>query len=251
MATATDTTTESTITSISEKSSARGVESQGVGSAPSRPGPLVPEQRVLLRGIDWNAFETILKAIGDQPAIRLTYDHGDLEFMSPSVDHEVFKKRFARLIQTLTMVLDIPCEGAGSTTWKKMLEQRGLEPDECYYIANSARVAGRRDIDLNLDPPPDLAVEIEISRGALNCMSIYAALRVSEVWRFNGETLIVECLQEDGTYAPRTTSPSFPFLPLDRLVKWVNEADSMSQTNWIRQFSEWVRDELAPRYGQP
>ncbi|HZW30288.1 MAG TPA: Uma2 family endonuclease [Isosphaeraceae bacterium] len=223
-----------------------------LGSPTGRPRAraLIPEQRVVLRGIGWDGFETILRVIGDQPGVRLSYDRGDLEFMSPSVDHEVFKKRFGRMIETLTMELDIPCEGAGSTTWKKQLEDKGLEADECYYLANSVRVAGRRKIDLNVDPPPDLAIEVEISRSALDRMAIYAALRVPEVWRFDGETLIVEVLQDDGTYAPQPTSPSLPFLPLDRLVDWLYAADSASQTTWIRQFRAWVLAELAPRREQ-
>ncbi|MFI5453861.1 MAG: Uma2 family endonuclease [Isosphaerales bacterium] len=208
---------------------------------------LGPEQRVVLRGIGWDGYETILKVVGDQPAVRLTYDRGDLEFMSPSVDHEVFKTRFGRLIEALTVELNIPCEGAGSTTWKKQLEDRGLEPDECYYIANAERVAGRRNIDLNVDPPPDLAIEVEISRSALDRMGIYAALKVPEVWRFDGETLTVDVLEDNGTYVSQTASPSFPFLPLDRVVDWLYEADTMGQTIWIRRFLEWVRTELTPR----
>jgi Uma2 family endonuclease len=216
-------------------------------SAPPRARALVPEQRVVLRGIGWGGFEAILKIIGDQPGIRLTYDRGDLELMSPSVSHEVFKKRFARMVEALTEELDIPCEAAGSTTWKQQLADRGLESEESYYIANSGRVAGRRHIDLNVDPPPDLAIEVEISRSALDRMGIYAALKVSEIWRFGGERVIVEVLQPDGTYASQTTSSQLPFLELDRLVDWIYEADGVSQTTWIRRFREWVRAELAPR----
>jgi Uma2 family endonuclease len=221
-----------------------------VETAPPRIRGLVPEQRVVLRGIGWDGFEAILKIIGDQPAVRLTYDRGDLELMSPSIDHEVFKKRFARMIEVLTEELDIPCEAAGSTTWRKQLTDRGLEPDECYYIANAERIAGRRQIDLNVDPPPDLAFEVEISRSALDRMGIYAALRVPEIWRFDGERLIVERLQPDGTYASHTTSLQLPFLELDRLVDWIYEADGVVQTTWIRRFREWARAELAPRLGE-
>ena len=210
----------------------------------------VPEQRFLLRGVGWEGYETLLALLGDRP-IRLTYDRGDVELMSPSHDHECFKTRLGRLVETLTMELDIPCEGAGSTTWRKQIEDRGLEPDECYYIANADRVAGRRNLDLTVDPPPDLAIEVEISRSALDRMGIYAALKVPEVWRFDGESLTVYLLQADGTYAPSPTSRSLPFLPLDELVDWLHRADEMGQTAWIRQFREWVREELAPRLENP
>jgi Uma2 family endonuclease len=201
--------------------------------------------------VGWEGYEALLALVIDRP-VRLTYDRGDVELMSPSRDHECFKTRFGRLVETLTMELDIPCEGAGSTTWRKQIEDRGLEPDECYYIgANADLVAGRRNVNLTIDPPPDLAIEIEISRSALDRMGIYAALKVPEVWRFDGETLTVYILQADGTYAPSPTSRCFPFLPLDELVDWLHLADEMGQTAWIRRFRDWVRNELARRLENP
>jgi Uma2 family endonuclease len=211
----------------------------------TRSRALTPESRVVLRGVGWSGYETILKLVGDRP-VRLTYDRGDLELMVPSLDHERYKSLLGRLIETLTLELDLPCDAAGSTTWRKQLEDRGLEPDECYYLANAERVAGRK-IDLSVDPPPDLAIEVEISRSALNRMGIYAALRVPEVWRFDGETLRVEQLQADVTYREVVVSPSFPFLPRDEVVRWLRLAETMGQTPWLRQFREWVRDTLIPR----
>jgi Uma2 family endonuclease len=167
--------------------------------------------------------------------------------MSPSPDHHRFKTLLGRLIEITTMELDIPCDGLGSSTWRKVLEEKGIEADEWYYIANSARVAGRFDIDLNFDPPPDLAIEIEISRSALYRMGIYAALGVAEVWRFDGETLIVDVLQADGCDVARSNSPSLPFLPLDRLVEWIHEADGVNQTTWIRRFRQCVLEEFGTR----
>jgi Uma2 family endonuclease len=208
-----------------------------------RSRPLEPESRVVLHGVGWEGYETMLKLVGDRP-VRLTYDRGDLELMVPSLDHERYKSLLGRLIETLTLELDLPCDAAGSTTWRKQLEDRGLEPDECYYLANAERVVGRK-VDLSVDPPPDLAIEIEISRSALDRLGIYAALGVPEVWRFDGEALRVEQLQADGTYQEVVVSPSFPFLPLNEVVRWLRLAETMGQTPWLRQFREWVREELA------
>jgi Uma2 family endonuclease len=215
-------------------------------AAEPRSKTLTPEQRVVLRAVGWEGYETILALVGDGHT-RLTYDRGDLELMSPSMDHEFLKTRVARLIEALTEELDIPCEGAGSTTWRKRLKECGLEPDECYYLANSGRVIGRKKIDLTIDPPPDLAIEIEISRSALDRMGIYAALGVPEVWRLDGETLRIARLQPDGTYTEVATSPGLPALPPDEVVRWMRLGEDMGQTPWIRQFRAWVRDELAPR----
>jgi Uma2 family endonuclease len=205
------------------------------------------EPRFLLRGVGWEGYEAMLGIIGDRRSVRITYDRGDLELMSPSYEHDRFKSLLARLIETMTLELNIPCEALGSMTWRRHRRDRGLEADECYYLANSPRVAGKKTIDLEVDPPPDLAIEIEISRSALDRMGVYASLGVPEVWRFDGQTLRVEQLQADGTYAEVEASPSLPFLPPAEVVRWLGLADTFpGQTAWLRQFREWVRATLVP-----
>jgi Uma2 family endonuclease len=206
---------------------------------------------VVLRGVGWEGYETLMRLVGDGP-VRLTYDRGDLELMSPSLDHEDYKNLLGRIIEAVTEELRIPCRGAGSTTWRKRARERGLEADECYYLANFARVRGKRGhLDLSIDPPPDLAVEVEISRSALDRMGVYAALGVPEVWRFDGEALAVHRLQPDGTYAVAPASPSLPMLAPGEVVRWLREAEALEDhSEWGRRFRDWVRDELAPRLGR-
>jgi hypothetical protein len=125
---------------------------------------------------------------------------------------------------------------------------RGLEPDECFHLfAHAEQVCGRES-DLSVDPPPDLAIEIEMTRSALDRLGIYAALRIPEVWRFDGQTLQVLAIQADGTYAACEASPSLPFLPLAEVVRFLNQAETMDHSRWGRAFREWVRNELAPRF---
>ena len=216
---------------------------------PKLKATLAGEQRVLLRGVGRAGYEALLALAGDGH-VRITYDRGDAELMSPSHDHEHFKVLISRLVETLTLELNIPCEAAGSTTWRSLLEDRGLEPDACYYLANAGRVTGRR-IDPTVDPPPDLCVEIEISRGAMDKLPVYAALGVPEVWRFDGEALQVDVLGPDRTYATAAESPSLPFLPPSEVARWVELGRTTGQTAWLRQFRAWVRDELAPRFERP
>jgi Uma2 family endonuclease len=211
---------------------------------------LEPVQRFVLRDVGWDGYEAMLKIVGDRRSVRLTYDRGDLELMSPSSVHDCFKSRLARLIETLTLELNLPCEALGSTTWRRHPRDRGLEADECYYLANSPRVIGKKTIDLDVDPPPDLAIEIEISRSALDRMGIYAALGVPEVWRFDGETLRIEQLQADRTYAEVEASPSLPFFPPAEIVRWLALAENLGQTDWLRQFREWVRATLVGGEGR-
>src|SRR5262249_8000629 len=136
--------------------------------------------------------------------------------------------------------MEIDIYSSGSMTCRREELARGLEPDECYWIEHEPLVRGRDDIDLGTDPPPDLALEIEISRSALDRMSIYAALRVPEVWRWDGEKLTVNLLTKRGTYRASEKSKAFPFLPLAEFAGFLNPT-RLSETQLLRSFRTWVR----------
>ena len=199
-----------------------------------------------MRDIGWEGYDSLLAMVGDGH-LRLTFDGKDVELMSPSLDHDRFERKLGRLVEVLTEELDIPCESLGGPTWRLRLKEKGLEPDECFYLVNSPTAIGRQ-IDLTVDPPPDLAIEIEISRSIVDRLGIYAALGFPEIWRFNGETLRVERLRPDQTYETVDFSPAFPFLPLEDIVRWLEEGQNIGQTSWIRAFRLWVRTELSPKF---
>ena len=201
---------------------------------------LQSENRVLLSGISWATYESLL-ADTQNHGTRFTYDRGYLEMMSPSREHERLKTLMGRMIETMTEELAIPVSSAGSTTLKAQWKERGLEADESYYVANEPRVRGRDEIDLRMDPPPDLAIEVDISQSSLDQLSIYADLGVPEVWLFDGTTLKVHELQPDGVYAQRPRSPSFPFLPLEQIEAFLARRDESDETTWIRSFRAWVK----------
>jgi Uma2 family endonuclease len=203
-------------------------------------------QRFLIRGIGWDGYQTMLRLVGDRP-IRLTYDRGNLELMSPHSKHERLKSLLGRMVEALTEELDIPMISAGSTTFNLEEVDRGLEPDECFYLTNASRVQDAEEINLESDPPPDLAVEIDITSSSLNRLGIYAALRVPEVWRFEGKVLSVLLLQPDGTYAPSESSAAFPFLPMTEITRFLREHKTTNDTRWGRAFRGWVRSEIVPR----
>ena len=195
---------------------------------------------VVLHNIAWSTYEAIV-AENRNPGTRFTYDRGMLEIMSPSEEHERFKRLIGRMIETMTEELEIPIRSAGSTTWKSEIREQGLEPDECYYVANESRVRGRREVDLAVDPPPDLAIEVEITSSWIDKVPIYAGLGIPEVWRYDGKTLQVEQLQPDGTYARQDQSSAFPFLPLAEIPQFLERCDATDETTWIRSFRQWVR----------
>jgi Uma2 family endonuclease len=206
-----------------------------------------PVQRFLLTGIAWDGYESLLRMLGDRP-IRITYDRGNLELMSPSATHEEFGQLFGLAIQALAEELGFSCRGLKSTTWRRALVERGIEADECFYLANLGRVLGKRTIDLDIDPPPDLAIEIEVSTDVLDRLAIYGALGIPEVWRFNGQILRVLELQPDATYVERDHSPALPFLPLEEFASLIQQGAAADHASWGRRFRAWIRETILPHY---
>jgi Uma2 family endonuclease len=213
---------------------------------PQPPCPSVPgEQRLLLQAVDWPTYEKFLEAVGDR-RVRLTYDRGNLELRSPSPEHEVYATLLGRFVEMLTFELKLPLKACGSTTFRRQDLERGLEPDRCFYIASAARLRSRRLIDLTRDPPPDLAIEVDITSSSLNRLAIYEALRVPEVWRFDGEVLQVYRLRADGTYELGEQSLAFPFLPLAEVVPFLHQSETMDDTALAEAFLNWIRTRVVP-----
>jgi Uma2 family endonuclease len=203
------------------------------------------ESRVVIRNLSWGTYETLLRERGDEGP-RMAYDRGALEIMSPSSKHETLKSLIGRLLETYTEVLGIDIVGTGSTTFKLQLKERGLEPDESYYIQNESRVRGR-DIDLSTDPPPDLAIEIDLRRSSLDKLGIYAALGIPEVWSHDGERVVVHVLQPSGSYAVSDRSAALPELPMDELVGFLDRIGSQSDTQIVRAFRRSLEDRFGSR----
>jgi Uma2 family endonuclease len=198
------------------------------------------ENRVLLSGISWATFESLL-ADTQNHGTRFTYDRGCLEMMSPSREHERLKRLIGRMIEAATEELAIPMSSAGSTTLKAEWKDRGLEADESYYISNEPRVRGRDEIDLRVDPPPDLAVEVEITAASIDKLAVYAALGVPEVWWYDANKLRIYQLRPNGDYTEQVRSPTFPFLPIEDLERFLARRSETDETTWIRSFREWVK----------
>jgi Uma2 family endonuclease len=199
------------------------------------------ETRIVIPNISWEIFESL--GASDCAGTRFAYDKGVLEIMSPSVEHEWCHCALSQMIQVITEELNVPRLSAGSTTLKLPLKQRGLEPDACFYLANEAKVRGKSDLDLAIDPPPDLAIEVDISRSSLNKLDIYADIGVPELWLYDGETICVYELQTREGYAKRDRSVAFPFLDLREVERFIAQFDeAANETAWIRSFRAWVRD---------
>jgi Uma2 family endonuclease len=202
------------------------------------------EQRFVLQSVPWRTYQQMLRILADRPGVRLTYDRGTLELRTPSHEHESQSYLLARLVDALTEELNLPVKGGRSTTFRRRKKQRGLEPDNCWWIASEPLVRGKTKIDLRCDPPPDLALEIDITHSSLNRMAIYVALRVPEVWRWEGKTLVCYLLGSDGRYTVSTVSRAIPGLVVGDLAPFLSLQGPMDENAIVRQFRTWVRQQF-------
>ena len=198
-------------------------------------------QRLVLYGEPWGAYVRLLHLFDERRHLRITYDRGALEIMTLSPEHEQWKRLIGRLIVALTEELGLPLAEYGSMTMKRRKKLRGLEPDECFWIQNEALVRQLKSYSLCRDPPPDLIVEVDISRSAVNRMGIYAAFNVPEVWRFRNERLEFHVLGEDGKFAVQPISRTFPGIPADEVNRFLALRGQADHNSLVRQFREWIR----------
>ena len=202
-----------------------------------------PQPGVVLKNISWQTYESLVNELAEQRGIRLTYDRGTLEIMTPSAPHEGSKKILGRFVESVSEELNIEIRSLGSLTCRREDLARGLEPDQCYYIENEDVVWDKEQIDLNQDPPPDLVVEIDVTSSSIDRLSLYASLGVPEVWRYNGNRLIIYQLEAQ-EYTERDVSPSFPFLSQVEMLRFLELRRTTKEKALIRLFREWVRSQI-------
>jgi Uma2 family endonuclease len=198
------------------------------------------EQRVVLHNIGWNTYERLLADHENNSAPRFTYDRGELEIMSPSPEHEKFNRRIAQLVLVVAEDLGIEAEDLGSTTFRREDLERGFEPDSCFYIQNEERVRGKDRIDLSVDPPPDLVIEINITNPSFSKLPIYAQIGVPEVWRYDGERMTILVLEESD-YAETSESIVLPPVTSNVLTDFVEKSKTTTRTAWLKEVREWAR----------
>lgn len=208
-------------------------------------GTLAPvaSGRAIRRGVSWSEYEQLLDQIGDG-STRITFAQGSMEIMSPLPEHEQIKRAISRLIETATFEAGVPLRCFGSTTFRRADRQAGLEPDECYYIANETKVRGMKRFDPAIHPAPDLAVEVDLLSRSIAREPIYAALGVPELWRVQEGRVHAHVLQSDGTYTESPTSMALPFLRTTEVGEFLDQMLRDEQNAVLREFSRWVRKQI-------
>jgi len=189
----------------------------------------------LLRDVTWQQYIE-LRDGAEHEYTRMTYDRGSLELMSPCKSHERVGYLIGRCIDVWTEEKQIEVQSCRATTFRRQDLLRGLEPDNCYYIEREPEVRDRDEIDLTIDPPPDLAVEVDVTARSIERMPIYAALRVPEIWRWYNDKLLVLCLDSAGLYVEVPISQALPGFPCDKLTDLIKRRTKAGETTLIREF---------------
>jgi Uma2 family endonuclease len=202
--------------------------------------PPTETSHLVLYNISWETYEKLLDAFSQSPTPRITYYKGTLELMTPLPEHERYSWTLGRLVVALSEELGIEIIGLKSTTWRNQPQHAGKEADQCFYIQNEAFMRDKLHIDLKNDPPPDIAIEIDLTSSSIDKMDVYTALKVPEVWRWKKGKLIINILTDKG-YVESETSLAFGLFPVKELARFMELDSQKGENARIREFREWVR----------
>lgn len=203
------------------------------------------EQKVILHNVSWGTYERLMDERGESRVPRFAYDRGELEIMSPSTEHESAAYFLELLVAVFAGEVGVNVYGVRSTTFKREDLERGFEPDASFYVQNEELIRGKPRIDLELDPPPDLVIEVDITSPSLNKLPIYARIGVPEVWRHDGEVAKIFGLRDDG-YEEAAESTVLSPLSGPVISRFVEESRSLGSASWMRNVREWARNHARP-----
>jgi Uma2 family endonuclease len=206
---------------------------------------LEPGQRLRLRAIDWRTFEDILAELGEPRNSRITYQADILEIEMPTPEHEVDKELISDIVKLILDELELDCECFGSTTFKRPETRTGLEPDQCFYIQNHAAMRGKRRLDLERDPPPDLAIEIDVT--SKTRIDAYEQIGIRELWIYDRDRLAIYVLApNEPHYTKQSHSPTFPQLLIVTLIETaLRDSRTIGRSPTLRQVRRQLRELLS------
>lgn len=240
---------EPSISTSSTKPAEAVLAGQPVEEAPSDVSPndeisdQLGDSIVTLYGIDWDLYVQLCDA-NESRHVRMYYDDGALEMMSPSQLHERWARLIAKLLDVVAEELDLNFQSCGSMTVRRKDREKGFEPDNCYYLTHEPLLRERRELDFEIDPAPDLAIEVDLQDRFENKLPIYEAFQVPELWNYDGRALRVYHLAATGGYEQLETSLYFPVLALSEIERLLPGAVTVRETSLLREYRAWVRANL-------
>jgi Uma2 family endonuclease len=196
--------------------------------------------RTVLKNISWQTFKSMLADMGSERNTRFAYDNGIVEIMSPLVPHENPNRLIEAFIVVMCEEIGLEIKRTGSFTLLRDDLEKGGEPDSSYYIQNESLVRDKENIDLSTDPAPDLVLEVEHSRSAVNKLTLYASMDIPEFWRYNGSVLRIYKLSGK-KYDEVQNSPTFARIPVKEIPRFIQATRKNGEIATTRDFRTWVR----------
>lgn len=208
---------------------------------------LGPGDIVYATSVPWSVY-TRLADFRDERRrrVKITFDRGRIEVMSPKSRHEQPHFRLSLIVVTLAEELGLEIVNVGATTFRNEAAEQGLEADESFYIANAKPVIGANDINLATHPPPDLAIEIDLTSSSLAKEAIYGRMGVPELWRHDDHEIVIRIRRQDGTYATSEHSLAFPPLRATDLTRLLEETNDMGEIAFLRHCRAWAKSLVSP-----
>lgn len=198
---------------------------------------------VILHGVSWETYERLLAEHEESSSMHFTYDHGTLEIMLLSPEHENYSDVLVLFVNILAIERGIDINSFGSATFRREDFARGFEPDACFYIQNETKVLGKKRLDLRVDPPPDMVIEVDVTHQSLNKFPIFAGFGIPEVWRYDGERMGIFLLTA-GQYLEQAESKVWPKVTGKILTEFVDASQYLKRTDWVRRLQTWARRNL-------
>jgi Uma2 family endonuclease len=195
---------------------------------------------VTFHGVSWEDYEELLRQVGEASGLRISFDDGALTVMTLGTEHEKYTRFLEKLLTVLSLRQRINILSFGGATMKKAKDRKGVEPDACFYVQRAEVLGNRVELDFDVDPPPDIVVEVDIHHDSSMKLGIYAALGVSEVWRYEGEEVSIFLL-EDSEYVQAMRSKALPVLTSQILTEFLRRLKSEGELQALLAFDQWLQ----------
>lgn len=201
---------------------------------------LPPAAAVTFNDVSWEEYEQLIEELGEAAGLRVSYNEGTLRILTLSSEHEAYATFITLLIGHLSFRLRTNIRFFGSATMRTKKKAKGNEPDACFYVQSAPVIGNRIQIDFAVDPPPDVVVEVDIHHDSRDKFSIYAALGVPEIWRYDGQELTIHHFQED-QYVQVERSLALPMLSAGSLTDFLARLPKYGESQTLVAFDEWLQ----------
>jgi len=202
---------------------------------------------VTFHDVSWDEYEELLEQVGEAPGLRISYDNGSLQVITISSEHEKYASFISGLVTVIRLRLRIDILGFGSATMRKRKRKKGNEPDGCFYVQTASLIGNKIQLDFETDPPPDIAVEVDVHHDSRSKFPIYAALGVPEIWRYDGTAMTFYHLAKDANqieaslFVEQDTSAALPILSAQILTEMIERMRTDGELNALLAFDEWLQ----------